>query len=176
MAEVYLSLGSNQGDRLLALVKASQLVDSDIGKVQLNSHVVESEPWGFSSDTSFYNLVLKVESEMSPNQVLDRVLDIEMKMGRTRAGKAYGNRIIDIDILFYENEVIAMENLQIPHPHLHQRRFVLQPLSTIASGFVHPVLKLTIMELLNNLDDPGKVSVTVDKQIFAELMHKINLR
>lgn len=176
MAEVYLSLGSNQGDRLHALVEASQLVDSDVGKVTLNSAVVESEPWGFNSDTPFYNLVLKVETELLPEQVLEKILDIEMKMGRIRSGKAYRNRIIDIDILFYDQEVIVLENLQVPHPLIHQRRFVLQPLATIASGFVHPVLKQTIIELLYKLDDTGNVTVKVDENKFAELIHHTNLK
>lgn len=172
MAEIFLSLGSNQGDRLLALVKATQLVGRDVGKVVLNSAVVESEPWGFSSDTPFYNLVLMVETELLPDQVLNSILKIETEMGRIRSGKAYGNRIIDIDILFYNHVVISMEKLEIPHPLLHKRRFVLEPLAAIASGFVHPVLKLTISELLIKLTDTGKVSMKVDKTIFAELVHK----
>jgi 2-amino-4-hydroxy-6-hydroxymethyldihydropteridine diphosphokinase len=175
MAEIYLSLGSNQGDRLLALVKATQFVDQGIGKVQLNSYVVESEPWGFISDTPFYNLVLKVQTELLPVQVLDRILDIETRMGRIRSGKTYGNRIIDIDILFYNNEVIGMENLEIPHPFMHKRRFVLQPLATIAPGLVHPVLQQTIIELLNKLDDPGNLTIKVDENKFSELIYTTNL-
>ncbi len=170
MAEVLLSLGSNQGDRLKALADATQLVNSHIGMVQLNSYVVESEPWGFNSDTPFYNLVLIVQTALLPVLVLEKIVEIETKMGRIRSGRTYLNRIIDIDILFYNNEIIATEILEIPHPHMHNRRFVLDPLASIAGGFIHPVLNTTVNELLEKLVDEGKVAVVIDAERFARLI------
>lgn len=171
MAEVYLSLGSNDGDRLNSLVKATKLIGNLIGRIKKYSSVVESEPWGFSAEMTFYNTVLLIDTENTPNQVLIIALEIEASLGRVRHGKAYTNRSIDIDILFYNEEIINDDNLVIPHPLMHKRKFVLQPLSEIAPGLIHPVLHSSITELLLSLNEPAPLSIAVEKREFASLLN-----
>ena len=176
MARVYFSLGSNQGDRLDSLVKATKLVDSLIGKVVGYSAVFESEPWGFNADTTFYNQVLIVDTEFDPQQVLNSVLAIEKSLGRLRSGTTYSSRIIDIDILFYNAEIIESETLVIPHPLMHLRRFVLEPLASIAPDMIHPGLQVTILFLLSQLNDGSLNRIAVERESFAGLLNSLNLR
>jgi 2-amino-4-hydroxy-6-hydroxymethyldihydropteridine diphosphokinase len=174
MAVVYFSLGSNEGDRLNWLVKAAKLIDNQVGKISQNSSVVESDPWGFESETTFYNMVMSVETEQTPHQVLNKVLDIEATLGRTRQGIVYTNRIIDVDILFYNQDQINDEKLVIPHPLMQKRRFVLQPLAEIAADLVHPVLHTSMSELLLMLNEPEPIPIIVDREEFALLLNSIN--
>jgi 2-amino-4-hydroxy-6-hydroxymethyldihydropteridine diphosphokinase len=174
MAIVYFSLGSNEGDRLNWLVKATKLIDNLIGKVIQNSSVIVSEPWGFKSETAFYNLVLSVKTDFTPHQVLTKLLNIEASLGRIRHGKVYTNRNIDIDILFFNNENIHDDNLIIPHPLLHLRKFVLQPLAEIAPDLIHPVLNSSITKLLLQLNEPDPISKVIDREEFASLMNPLN--
>jgi 2-amino-4-hydroxy-6-hydroxymethyldihydropteridine diphosphokinase len=169
MAKVYLSTGSNQGNRLNSLVQAAKLIDSLIGKIIKFSPVVESEPWGFEAETTFYNQVLMVETLQTPQQVLNRILEIEIKLGRKRIGKEYSSRIIDIDILFYDEKQLNENNLVIPHALLHKRKFVLDPLKYIAPDLVHPVFQTTISELLSQMKDTSRISVAVEKEEFTRL-------
>ncbi|MEI6062445.1 MAG: 2-amino-4-hydroxy-6-hydroxymethyldihydropteridine diphosphokinase [Bacteroidota bacterium] len=172
MAVVYFSIGSNQGDRLNCLVKATQLIDLRIGKVLCFSAVYESAPWGFQADTSFLNQVLQVETELDPHLVLSALLDIEKILGRIRAGLEYSSRIIDIDILFYDELHMEEDILIIPHPRMHLRRFVMEPLASIAPDFLHPILKKPVSELLNILEDTGGISVAVEKNKFRDLLNR----
>ncbi len=172
MAKVYFSSGSNQGDRLNSLVQAARLIDKQVGKIIEYSPVVESEPWGFNAETSFYNQALMVETEYSPQQVLNKVLKIEQELGRIRSGKEYSSRIIDVDILFYDEKQLAEHNLVIPHPFLHERKFVLEPLAAIAPGLIHPVLQKTISELLQQLKDPSPITTVIGKEEFARLFYQ----
>lgn len=173
MAKVYFSTGSNQGDRLNSLVEAAKLIEKQIGTIIDLSPVVESEPMGFEAETNFYNQVLLVETKLSPQQIIKTLLEIELKLGRVRSGQSYSSRIIDIDILFYDDIHIEDDNLVIPHPRLHERNFVLQPLMTIAPGYFHPVLKKTISEL-NRLSLDASVNTTVvAKNEFRECMNTI---
>jgi 2-amino-4-hydroxy-6-hydroxymethyldihydropteridine diphosphokinase len=174
MAVVYFSLGSNEGDRLNSLVKATKLIDNLIGKVMHYSSVVESEPWGFESETTFYNMVLWADTKLSPQQILNKILAIEKSLGRTRHGKDYTNRIIDIDILFYDEEQINDESLVIPHPLLHKRKFVLQPLAEIAPDLIHPVFKASISELMLRLNEPNPITIAVERNEFARLLNTLN--
>ena len=171
MASVYFSLGSNEGDRLKSLVKATKLIDNLVGKVIHYSSVVETEPWGFTAETTFYNMVLFTDTEFTPHQVLTKILDIEASLGRIRHQKGYTNRIIDIDILFYNSEKINDETLGIPHPLLHMRKFVMQPLVEIAPDLIHPVYNVTISELLLRLNEPKQIPVVVDREKFASLLN-----
>ena len=174
MAKVYFSLGSNAGDRLDSLVKATKLIGNRIGRVIQYSPVFESEPWGFMSETTFFNMVVVADTEFSPQQVLSQILDIETSLGRTRHGKGYANRIIDIDILFYNSVILNEDKLVIPHPLLHLRKFVLQPLAEIAPEFIHPVLHVSARELLRQLNESGSLSVAVESERFAILLNPIN--
>ena len=174
MAVVYFSLGSNEGDRLNWLVKAAKLIDKQVGEITQNSSVVESEPWGFKSETTFYNMVLSVETELIPHQVLNKVLDIEASLGRSRHGNAYTNRIIDVDILFYNKEQINDEKLVIPHPLMQKRKFVLQPLAEIAADLIHPILHTSVSEMLLQLNEPKLIPVVVAREEFALVLKIIN--
>jgi 2-amino-4-hydroxy-6-hydroxymethyldihydropteridine diphosphokinase len=158
---VYLSLGSSRGDRAGNLQKAITAIGQSEAKIVSVSSVYETEPWGFTMDGSFLNLALAVQTEMTPPQLLQWLLETEKKMGRVRIKEeGYSSRIIDIDILFFEDIVIDEPGITIPHPRIHERRFVLTPLHEIAARFTHPVLKRTVAELLNDCNDSCKVYKT----------------
>jgi 2-amino-4-hydroxy-6-hydroxymethyldihydropteridine diphosphokinase len=172
MATVYFSTGSNEGDRLSLLVQAAKLIDSKIGNIIDYSPVVESEPWGFDADITFYNQVLAVETEFTPHQVLNQLLEIENTLGRKRSGKEYVSRLIDIDILFYDNIQIDEDNLVIPHPLLQKRKFVLKPLAFIAPDLIHPILQVPTSDLLDMLNDTSQVTIAVEKEEFTLLLNQ----
>jgi 2-amino-4-hydroxy-6-hydroxymethyldihydropteridine diphosphokinase len=170
MAKVYLSTGSNQGDRLAWLVTAAQHINQQVGAVIHVSPVVESEPWGFDAETTFYNQVLLVETVLSAKQVLIAILDIEKTLGRVRSGTTYSSRNIDIDILIYDQQKLETPDLIIPHPLLHKRGFVLVPLAMLAPELVHPVLKIPVLQLLLQLQESGTVKVVTEASNFFELL------
>ena len=175
MARIYFSLGSNQGERLDSLVKATKFIDSLVGSVIDYSAVYESEPWGFKADTRFYNQVIVAETQLSPNQALHKILDIEKNMGRIRSGNEYCSRIIDIDILFYEADIIKSNELEIPHPKLHLRKFVLEPLVAVAPYLIHPVLNIPVSEILIRLGSADPISIAFKSKDFALELEKITL-
>ena len=142
---VYLSLGSNLGDRVGNLENAiSQL--SQLGEVLAVSHFYETEPVELTAQPWFLNCAVKLETEKMPKQLLKRILDLERKMGRRRT-QDKGPRNIDIDILLFGSSIVDTKGLTIPHPALHERRFVLEPLAEIASEVRHPVFKKTVREM-----------------------------
>jgi 2-amino-4-hydroxy-6-hydroxymethyldihydropteridine diphosphokinase len=171
MAKVYLSTGSNQGDRLMLLVAAAKYISKLVGRVDQFSQVVESEPWGFEAETTFYNQVLVVETALKPREVLEQVLKIEQTLGRKRTGNGYSSRTIDIDILFCDDDQINEPDLVVPHPELPKRRFVLLPLAELAPELVHPVLKITVAQLLERLHDESRITTAVEKDEFARLLN-----
>lgn len=134
MAVLYLSLGTNLGDRRSNLETAISLIARRIGTVQAQSSIIETQPWGFESNNLFLNMAIKVETELEPMEVLQTAKAIEKEMGRTvKTGpEGYQDRIIDIDILLYDDLVIDSPELTIPHPHMYQRPFVMEPLAQIA--------------------------------------------
>lgn len=156
MHKIFLLTGSNIGDSESNLLSASKFIHQQIGKVVAASHVYKTEPWGNKNQQLFLNQVLKIETELAPNTLMKTILEIETAMGRNRKIK-WEPRIIDIDILFYDDEIIDEENLKVPHPLIHERRFTLVPLNEIAPTFIHPKFKKTISELLQNCSDTGKV-------------------
>ena len=158
MNEVYLQLGSNIGDRLDNLDQSIKIITERIGNVLEKSSVYESTPWGVENQRNFLNQVIFVKSNFDPYTILDLVLQIEKDMGRIRIEK-WGERIIDIDILFIDDLIIESENLCIPHEFIAKRKFVLQPMCEIASGFIHPKLNKTISQLLEECIDEEKVNV-----------------
>ena len=156
---VFLGLGTNLGDRGENLKKAIAMIGEKVGTVVSCSSVYETEPWGFQSENEFLNAVVKVRTELKPPGLLGRILMIEAQLGRLREGEGMGykSRIIDIDILLYGHEIINKKSLQIPHPRIPVRKFVLVPLCEISPEMVHPVLKKTFAELLEECKDEGIV-------------------
>ena len=157
MKKVFLGIGSNLGERETNLKEAVTAIGKNIGTILKCSSLYETEPWGFKSENQFLNIVVEAETKLTPSGVLGAILMIEAFLGRTRSEKQYSSRVIDIDILLYEDIVIDEVSLKIPHPLMHERRFVLVPLCEIASELVHPVLKENIATLLNLCEDKSAV-------------------
>ena len=157
----YLLLGGNLGHRLNNLNKTLLLIEKYIGRIISRSAVYETAPWGFECDKMFLNQLVSVETRESPRELLSEILKIELIMGRNRKANQWGDRIIDIDILFYDEVVLNENGLKIPHPYLHQRRFALIPLTEIADKFIHPKFKKTIKVLLEECMDDLEVKLIV---------------
>jgi 2-amino-4-hydroxy-6-hydroxymethyldihydropteridine diphosphokinase len=157
MDQVVFILGGNLGDKLGLIESATELMISHFGQVILGSSIFESEPWGGKSIGNYLNQVLVFQTTTPPEEVLDIILGIELMMGRKREEK-WGNRTMDIDILYFGDEIFQSKRLTIPHPFLQERRFVLEPLSEILPDFVHPVLKQTNQELLLKCPDNSLVT------------------
>ena len=158
MARVFLSLGSNIGDRAANITQAvSFLSMSDKVKIIKTSSFYETEPWGKTNQDWFVNAALAMDCDMSPEELLQYCANIEDKMGRIRSEK-WGQRIIDIDILMYDNLIYSNgKNLSIPHPLMHLRAFVLVPMLEVKADLIHPVFKKTISELYDELENPEDV-------------------
>jgi 2-amino-4-hydroxy-6-hydroxymethyldihydropteridine diphosphokinase len=154
---VFLGVGTNLGNRERNLKEAITRIEEKIGPVLKSSTVYETEPWGFQSCDEFLNMVVKVETKLNPTGLLERILMIESQLGRVRDEKQYSSRVIDIDILLYEGMVIDEKSLKIPHPMMHERKFVLVPLCEIEPELVHPVLKQSMVSLLKTCKDTSKV-------------------
>lgn len=157
---VYLGLGSNLGDRKANIREAEErLVDLADTKIVKASSLYESEPLG-NAKTWFVNNAIEIETEFEPADLMKRTQAIEAAMGRKRVkGKRWGSRVIDIDILLFDNQTVSKRNLKIPHPELQNRRFVLLPLSELAPDFTHPHVGMSISELLGALKDAKKVTL-----------------
>lgn len=155
-ARVYLLLGANLGNRQRAFTVARQNVIEQIGAITVQSSLYETAAWGITDQPAYLNQVLLVATYLKPDEVLTRTQAIEQQLGRIRAEK-WGSRIIDIDLLFYEDLILNSPALTLPHPLLHARRFTLVPLAEIAPELVHPVLKQTVGTLLANCTDKGEV-------------------
>lgn len=152
MVNVFFLLGSNLGDRQGFLQQAIAAVQQHVGAIVKKSSVYETQAWGKTTEPDYLNQVLMVQTTLSPHVVLQKILDIELTLGRERLEK-WGARTIDIDILFYDNLIMDDPDLVIPHPELQNRRFTLEPLAEIAPGFVHPVLKVNMLQLKFELKD-----------------------
>jgi 2-amino-4-hydroxy-6-hydroxymethyldihydropteridine diphosphokinase len=160
---IYLSLGSNLGNRMRNLMLARDAVQSKIGSPLKLSAVYESEAWGYTSNHSYYNCCMSVFTRLEPLDVLDTLLGIERSMGRVRTPNGYTDRSIDIDLLFYGDRILEHARLILPHPALHNRRFVLEPLAEIAPQLLHPLMGNDISELLDRCPDQTRLTpVKVD--------------
>jgi 2-amino-4-hydroxy-6-hydroxymethyldihydropteridine diphosphokinase len=157
MNTAYLLLGSNEGDRLQHLSQALNLIHQKAGTLVNQSAIYVTVAWGNSDQPDFLNQVISVTTALSPLQLLKELLAIEQEIGRTRTGAKWMQRIIDIDILFYNDLVMATEELTIPHPFIQDRRFVLVPLGEIAAGYVHPVFQKNIAALTEACSDKLEV-------------------
>ncbi len=154
---VYLSIGTNIGDRLSNIDYAHSEIDLLVGKLFQKSSIYSTEPWGFPSQDYFYNQVISLRTKKQPSALLDVLLTIESGLGRVRSFKN-APRILDIDILFFGDDIIHDGDLLIPHPRLHLRNFILIPMAEIAGNFIHPVYKKTINELLQQTTDQSTVN------------------
>jgi 2-amino-4-hydroxy-6-hydroxymethyldihydropteridine diphosphokinase len=167
MKFVYLLLGSNEGDRQQWLRDAVREITTHCGPVRNISSLYETAAWGLEDQPDFLNLVMQIETNLTPQTLLERIQAIEHKLGRQRQLK-WGQRTLDIDILFYGQEIIQNETLKVPHPYLQDRKFTLMPLQEIAPEWIHPVLKKTITTLLQLCTDKlqvqniGKLELTQD--------------
>lgn len=152
---VFLCLGSNCGDKINNLELMTKELEKRLGKIKKKSSVYETEPWGFESEENFINQVVLIETTLTHEQILSETQKIEIELGRKK--KSHNNnyypRTADIDILFYNNEIIQTEKLILPHPRLHLRKFVLTCLYEIDKNLQHPVFNKTIKELLEECFD-----------------------
>ena len=157
MHQLFLGTGGNLGNKQANFDKVYTHIQNELGTILKCSQVYETAPWGFETDDLFWNQVLLVETQFSPVEVLERIAKIEAVFGRKRTGEGYTSREMDIDILYFDDLILETESLTIPHPLLYKRLFVLVPLAEIAPDFVHPVLKLTSVEMLSGCTDKSEV-------------------
>ncbi len=163
---VFLLLGGNLGDRKQTILEAKKYISLQIGKIELESSLYQTAAWGVENQPAFLNQVIQISTLLSAQEILAQIEEIEKKLGRKRYQKWYA-RTIDIDILYYENQILEEDennetqkkNLKVPHPFLHERRFTLVPLVEIAPNFIHPVLKKTNSELLESCLDKLPVEI-----------------
>lgn len=153
--------GSNIGDRYQMIEESRKRIAQNIGSVKSTSKPYESEPWGFESDVWFLNRVLQVQTTLDAHQVLEQLLEIEKQLGRVRDPllKTYSSRTIDLDILFFNQEIIHSPELDVPHPKIHLRKFTLLPLCDLVPDWIHPELLHTVSQLLEKCQDQTKVKI-----------------
>lgn len=152
MATAYLGLGTNVGNKRGNLLTAAALLAERVGAVLALSGIYETEPWGFESENTFLNAVIVMTTDLSPVELLDTTRLIEIEMGRIKKSDgAYHDRIIDIDLLMVDDLVIHTERLVLPHPLMHKRLFVMEPLAEVAPEVTHPVFGKTMSKLLSEL-------------------------
>lgn len=149
MAIAYLALGTNIGNKRRNMITAAALLAERVGDVLALSGFYETEPWRFQSENTFLNAALQLETSLSPLELLKATQQIEVEMGRTqKSNGTYHDRIIDIDILLYDDLILQTPELTLPHPLMQDRRFVMEPLLEIAPNVVHPVFKKTVVSLM----------------------------
>ncbi len=166
----YLSLGTNEGNKLENLQNACNLIAEKIGRILKISSVYKTASWGFDSD-EFFNICIEVSTNLNPEKLLERVLRIETSLGRERTDSTeYKARIIDIDVLLFEDEIVFYKNLKVPHPRMLDRKFVLVPLAEISPNLKHPVAKKTILICLQSCTDSSEI-----EQIDAHIERPVSL-
>lgn len=156
MNRVFLGLGGNLGDRFKNIELALNAIGTRLGTIHEKSSIYQTKAWGGIEQPDFLNMVVEVLTPHTPEEVLDKIQKIETDMGRVRIER-WGSRIIDIDLLFYNDEIVNLSRLIIPHPLIEKRKFVLLPLTEIAEEWIHPRLKKTVAQLLANCDDELEV-------------------
>ncbi len=157
MHKVFLGIGGNLGDKKKNLQKCIELIRENLGEVDIISSVYETPPWGFSAESNFLNQVILIETNLDMLQLLQETQKIEAQFKKRRSSEGYSSREMDIDILFFDDEIIETPELIIPHPLLHKRNFVLAPMVEIAGEFIHPVLNKKMRLLLDECDDRSPI-------------------
>ncbi len=157
MHTVYLGIGGNIGNKQKNFDNVYQIIEKELGRILISSSIYETPPWGFQSDDAFWNSVLLIETSYLPEELLAEIHLIEERFGRKRGNEKYSSREMDIDILYFDDIFIETETLIIPHPRIHQRKFVLVPLNEIAPNLKHPLLRLTTIEMLENCMDESVI-------------------
>ncbi|MBP5589332.1 MAG: 2-amino-4-hydroxy-6-hydroxymethyldihydropteridine diphosphokinase [Bacteroidales bacterium] len=155
----FIGLGSNMGDKRQNLKTAINEIDRLAGDVVSRSKIYETAPWGFESPSFFFNMVIEIETTLSPFELLALLLKIEAIMGRKRIGVGYSSRPIDLDILFCDDLIISEPKLTIPHPLISERLFVLKPLNDICPTKKHPITHLSVREMLEQCKDDGNIAL-----------------
>jgi 2-amino-4-hydroxy-6-hydroxymethyldihydropteridine diphosphokinase len=163
MNTAYISLGSNRGKRKENLERSIAQLNEKAGEVALCSSLYETEPWKMDNANSFLNQVVELKTTLPAEKLMEILLGIEAFLGRVRREGKYTPRTIDLDILFYNNEVISTEKVKVPHPLLHERKFVLEPLMEIAPDLIHPILKKNSSQLLKECKDTYAVAKVMSK-------------
>ena len=156
MNNVYLLIGGNMGERMANLAAARNRINIDCGRITASSSIYETEAWGYKEQPAFLNQALAIETSLEAEKLMEEILKIEMALGRKRE-IPLGPRIIDIDIIYFNDEIINSSNLTIPHPSMADRKFVLTPLVEIAPAFIHPILLKTNQVLLKECGDSSVV-------------------
>lgn len=157
MHKAVLLLGTNTGELITNLDHAKAEIGIHCGSITKLSSLYRTEPWGFTQQPYFLNQVLCLNTTLTAKNLLDELLRIENKMGRSRKQK-WEPRLIDLDILFYDHDIIKEDGLMVPHPHLQERKFTLVPLSEILPDYIHPILNKSMQDLLTEINDDSIVT------------------
>ena len=167
MNTAYLIVGGNKGNKKENLLSALQLMENSVGEISRKSKIYVTKAWGNANQPDFLNQVICINTKLSSTDLLKEILLIEEQLGRKRTDERWMERTMDIDILFYNDEIIDEPNLQIPHPYIKERKFVLIPMNEIAAELIHPVYNKSITTLLDECKDELEVSLlnqqTIDK-------------
>ena len=153
MHKVFLGLGGNMGDKPKNFLRVRTLISERLGKIQLASSIYETPPWGFHSEHLFWNQVICIETKLEAEELLWRIKEIEEIFGIKADDERYTDREMDIDILYFDEDYFEERDLIVPHPKIHERKFVLVPLVEIAPGFKHPLRRMTNLTMLENCRD-----------------------